>query len=486
MSVQSFEGWFGAWPRWLLAICAALLSALLYYFGTGLEPIWPLAWLAPLPVLFMAFRSQWWWAMLGAFVAYASGKLYLVEYGAHIGRGAIAEGIALWAVSGVIPAVAFTLVVLIARFVVLRVTPSLAVFAFPAAWAAYECVASTNRYTGALFATANSQTDFLVLLQSASIAGAWGVTFLVALLPSALATPMRDKARHAIAPAVGVLVVGLLFGGVRLIASTPESAVRVALVGSATKTKPTVDHTQDEAIAIVNGYASAVRDLAAQGVQVVVLPEKIVGVTSATEQPVSQAWASLTQSAHVPLVAGAALHSSPMKNLALVYASDGTNVLRYQKRHLVPGIEREYEPGQKIGNLGMLAKGWAVAVCKDMDFPSWLRRYGQEDARLLFAPALDFDIDARLHSRSAIVRSVENGFALARAANRGYLTLSDAYGRVVAEKSAAAGPLVSLVGDLSPGPGRTFYSRFGNWFAWLCGLLLVGLCVKAIATKPTK
>ena len=122
-----------------------------------------------------------------------------------------------------------------------------------------------------------------------------------------------------------------------------------------------------------------------------------------------------------------------------------------------------------------------------MDFPAWLRLYGQSNTRLLFAPALDFDVDARLHSRTAIVRSVENGFALARAANRGYLTLSDAYGRIIVERDANSAPIVTVIGDLPAGPGTTLYARWGDWFAWVCLALVisgVGVSLIRVITRP--
>ena len=47
------------------------------------------------------------------------------------------------------------------------------------------------------------------------------------------------------------------------------------------------------------------------------------------------------------------------------------------------------------------------------------------------------------------------------------LTLSDAYGRIVAETSSGQHPDALLVGDLASGPGATLYTRWGDWFGWL-------------------
>jgi apolipoprotein N-acyltransferase len=48
----------------------------------------------------------------------------------------------------------------------------------------------------------------------------------------------------------------------------------------------------------------------------------------------------------------------------------------------------------------------------------------------------------------AIMRGVENGFAIVRAADEGFLTASDAEGRVVAQKSATSTGMTVLIAVL--------------------------------------
>src|SRR5436309_12861284 len=88
--------------------------------------------------------------------------------------------------------------------------------------------------------------------------------------------------------------------------------------------------------------------------------------------------------------------------------------------------------------------------------------------KLLLVPAWDFNIDRWLHARMAILRGVESGFALARAARNGLLTLSDNRGRILAETSTAPGRFVSLTGKMNVAREGTFYTRAGDWFAWVC------------------
>jgi apolipoprotein N-acyltransferase len=80
-------------------------------------------------------------------------------------------------------------------------------------------------------------------------------------------------------------------------------------------------------------------------------------------------------------------------------------------------------------------------------------------------------LDGWLHSRMAVLRGVEGGFAVARTARRGSLTLSDNRGRVIAEATDEKGD-TQLVGDLPLYQSRTLYGQWGDWFAW-CDLVLL-------------
>jgi apolipoprotein N-acyltransferase len=456
---------------------AVASTAALYYFGTGLNPLWPLAWLAPLPVLIVAFRGKWWVAALCAFLAFAVGRMNLFAYGMQITGGSMAGAVSVMVIAALIPAVAFMLAVLLARYATIKLPGWLAMLAFPFAISSYEFAASSNAFTGSLFSIAYSQTDFLPLMQVASLAGAWGITFLVSLLPSAIATPWRDRPTTILMPAAILIAVVLAYGGVRLATSNESQSLRVGLVASDASYKSSITQSRDDALGIVGVYAKPVRELAAQGAQVIALSEKIIGFTPDDKAEIVKALGELARSAQASLVVGASENATPRRNLALVFGPDGALLSEYEKRHLVPGIEGSYSQGTESAVLDLAGARVGVAICKDNDFPPWLRQYGVQGARMLIVPALDFDIDDRLHARVAVVRGIENGASLARAAGRGRITLSDAYGRIILERATAEAPVVTLVDDLPQGPGTTLYNRFGDWFGWLCVIAMFGLLV---------
>ncbi len=67
--------------KWLATgLLAVTLSALGWWFGSGLQPIWWLTWLAPLPVLLLATRVRARCSAMAAFAAYAIGGVNQWNY----------------------------------------------------------------------------------------------------------------------------------------------------------------------------------------------------------------------------------------------------------------------------------------------------------------------------------------------------------------------------------------------------------------------
>jgi hypothetical protein len=60
-------------------IIAVAISALALYGSTGFGVVWPLAWVAPIPVLLLALRSSWRVCALAAFSASFLGSLTLAS-----------------------------------------------------------------------------------------------------------------------------------------------------------------------------------------------------------------------------------------------------------------------------------------------------------------------------------------------------------------------------------------------------------------------
>src|SRR5437667_11048987 len=117
---------------------AALLSGVLQYFATGLEPWWWAAWLAPIPLLLAAFRASrreaWALAIVAGLMGSASTAGY---YGLFIGP--IGSGVVML-LRGLISGA----VVARTRAVVVGSRHWLMVFVYPALLAAFDMIVAAG------------------------------------------------------------------------------------------------------------------------------------------------------------------------------------------------------------------------------------------------------------------------------------------------------------------------------------------------------
>ncbi len=465
----------------MLLVLATVASGALYFFSTGLAGFKPLVWIAPLPVLLVSMRYSRRLTAAGAFCAYVLGGLNLVGYLARLAPMGVVIG------SLLIPAVAFAVIVVAYRDAIVHLRHPLSFLAFPVGWTAYEFLLSSVSPHGTAGSIAYTQSDFLPLIQIASLTGLFGITFIITLVPAGIAAALHGREMKISFPILLIVVVvglgTLTFGWLRLSGPMPGQRLRVGLVAI----DSTIEHfnttEREKALGVLGTYGLVVADLAGRGAQIVVLPEKMVGVAEQYERDVFAFLSGLARQENVAIVAGLnRIGSEPHRNSAVVFSSDGAVLGEYDKVYPIPGLESEYRIGQKTLQLTISDVSAGIAICKDMDFQRWVRHYGEAGVGILFVPAWDFSSDAWLHSRMAILRAVENGFALVRSANNGYLTVTNERGRIIGEASSSRASSISLLSDVRSGRGRTFYAMAGDWFAWV-NLFFLLILVVAVSRR---
>jgi apolipoprotein N-acyltransferase len=197
------------------------------------------------------------------------------------------------------------------------------------------------------------------------------------------------------------------------------------------------------------------------------MPEKLGVAVDPDTRDTDSLFRALAEKTKARIVAGMIHVSPPLKyNEARMYAP-GTPPHEYHKQHMLPPFESSLEPGKTLTLVREPSGTFGVAICKDMDFTSPSRRYGEAGVGLLLVPAWDFVLDRWAHGHIAVMRGVESGFSIARAAKQGYLTVSDDRGRILAETQSDSAPFASLVTDVPTVHHVTLYLLWGDWFAWL-------------------
>jgi len=190
-------------------------------------------------------------------------------------------------------------------------------------------------------------------------------------------------------------------------------------------------------------------------------------------------------------------------NSAILLDAQGQRVFVYDKVHLVPF--GEYEPfplihkvvtsvSEEVGGfhkgnkyaVGPLPGGhtFGVFICYEAIYPGEVRRFAANGAQLLVNISNDgwfgHSAAAEQHLHMVRVRAVENRRWIVRSTNSGYTVSVDPYGRITEPLPPYVRAQTDLPYDFRT--DKTVYTRFGNWFAWLC--VIVSVILLVVSLKP--
>lgn len=336
-----------------------------------------------------------------------------------------------------------------------------------------------------------------VLMQSASVVGIWGLTLLAFTIFAAPVLLVRDVDRGrgrftALTLILLLFVIDAGYGVLRL--RTAEDAtvpdVRLRLVQPSIPQRVKEDRSQ---------WATSFRqqlDLSAgdglSRVTHVIWPETALPYLLTEAPEALSAIAAMLQPG-TTLITGAPRElaerdpldgSRAIANSILVISDRGEIVDSYDKVHLVPFGEylplRETLEGLGIRQMISLPGGFTAGpgrrsivvgeapafvplICYEVIFPGDVMPPGDRPGWML-----NVTNDAwygntpgpRQHLRQSIVRAVEQGLPLVRAANNGISAIVDPYGRIVA--SLGLNEIGVVDGDLPISLPATLYARFGD------------------------
>ncbi len=360
-----------------------------------------------------------------------------------------------------------------------------------------------------------SQHRMVPLTQIASIAGVYGVSFLVAWFSVALALAFLRVVRQPVLragwllelhPALIVLLGAMLFGVHRLRQPTDvDRELKVALVQPSIPQLLIWDHSED-----ANRFEKIMdlsrRALAAKP-DLLIWPES--SMPNLTEDnfraitnliAAGKVWMILGADDAERRSSGAGPGEVDYFNAAFLFDPDGRLVATYRKRHLVvfgeylpwaralPFLRRiipvpgDFTPGEKAASFHLSGPRARLSplICFEDVIPGLTRHSADNDTDLLLNLTNDgwFGQSAAQwqQAANAVFRAVENGLPLVRCTNNGLTCWIDSLGRVrdILQSEAgdvyAAGFMVATI-PLSPAGQKrapTFYHQHGDWFGWGC------------------
>src|SRR6202789_1104962 len=186
-------------------------------------------------------------------------------------------------------------------------------------------------------------------------------------------------------------------------------------------------------------------------------------------------------------------------NSAVMVSPRGEWTGRYDKVHLVPfgeylpfpslfsfagGLSKEvgeFQRGVSHAPLDAGGQRLAICICYESIFPDEVRQGPLQGAQVLVNISNDGwygDSGAwKQHLQQTEMRAIENDRWLLAGANTGKTASIDPYGRIVAETPRKVRTLLAAPYALRS--GTTFYTRHGDWFAFLCAIISVGALVNS-------
>jgi apolipoprotein N-acyltransferase len=185
------------------------------------------------------------------------------------------------------------------------------------------------------------------------------------------------------------------------------------------------------------------------------------------------------------------------RNSAFLISPQRELLSRYDKIHMVPFGEYvplksilffvnklaygigNFEGGQDYTVLDIPGGRFSATICYEVIFPDQVRRYVKDGAEFLVNITNDawFGRSAApiQHLAMAVLRAVENRRYLVRAANTGISAIVDPSGRIVRASDIFV-PAV-MTDRIRAERTHTFYTRYGDLFAWICIIFAVAVFI---------
>jgi apolipoprotein N-acyltransferase len=448
-------------------------------------------------------------------VVWYAGSCYWVMYTMHIYGGlptAVAAGVlALFCLYlGLHGGIFALLLAWAARLSKLRAGTRLALLVAPFAWVAVEF--ARTRITGFpwdLLGTA--QVENIPLTRLATVTGVYGLSFEIVLVNTAFAAAflVRRSARPLLLGAAVFAAAVLQFSVVvqpppalaehqaRLV--QPNAPIDASWTPG--EFRRTLTELQDQSL---QPPADESGD-----VDLIAWPESPAPFY--VNDPLFRATISqIAEQAHAYVVVGAigvkepargGLRPEELLNSAVLVAPNGAWTAHYDKIHLVPF--GEYVPFRRLFSfarqltreVGEFAPGAertvfpldhytaGTFICYESIFPDEIRQFAARGAEVLVNISNDewygHTAAPLQHLNQARMRAIENRRWLLRDTNTGITAAIDPYGRVVTKAPRDARTTLSAPFGIIH--GTTFYTRHGDWFAWLCVIICFGMLAAGFA-----
>ncbi|MGH9646328.1 MAG: apolipoprotein N-acyltransferase, partial [Bryobacteraceae bacterium] len=361
-----------------------------------------------------------------------------------------------------------------------------------------------------------AQTGNVALTRIATLTGVYGLSFEIVLVNSAFAAAfLVEKVRRKRLLAAALGAAAILQAGQWTVRPPQAASDRTALLVQPNipiATSWTEDYFQGTLNDLARISLNAAAAKTAPHDELIVWPESPAPFFTNDPRfraPVSE----LAKQSGKWVIAGSiginpATHSggpsSQIFNSAALVNPQGEWVTRYDKVHLVPfgeylpfpqlfafagGLTKEvgeFQHGTARDPLVAGDERLGTFICYESIFPNEVRHFVVRGADVLVNISNDGwygDSGAwSQHLQQTRMRAIENDRWLLSATNTGLTAAIDPWGRIVAEIPRKERTVLSAPYALIS--STTFYTRHGDWFAFLCAIISVGAIAARFLLRP--
>jgi len=411
-------------------------------------------------------------------------------------------------------------------------------FAAPFIWVPLEYLRSNMGFMAFPYAWLGyTQHAYPLVIQIASVAGAYGVSFLLALVSSAIAAfmltilyrskvinpqpnrPISNRGLISLAGVAAFLTILTLCYGIILISKpTPGKKLRVSVVQGNIEQEKKWDRRYRNYI--IERYEELSRETANDQPGLVIWPEAATPGFILNDHALLKRIMGLIRDMNTHFLIGSAeypkFQKGPVKvdqsgNTALFFSPDGKVLGQYLKIRLLPfGEYLPYRenipwswvdvpkvtptlPGKEFTIFQSPTFRFSAPICWENLFPDLCREFVKRGAQFLVNITNEAwfgrSVGPQHYVISSIFRAVENRVYVVRCANTGISCFIDPCGRVVDRVKDQKGQDIFVSGVLTetviPMESKTLYTQYGDWLIWICiGVSLIFIGFAFLRRKP--
>jgi apolipoprotein N-acyltransferase len=362
-----------------------------------------------------------------------------------------------------------------------------------------------------------SQYLNLPFIQMADITGSYGLSFAIVLVNATLFYALRQRAKKTFpfkeAGITSIILMGFLIYGYAKMGSVDRQMIqnpslKIGLVqGNIDQSIKWDPSFQIETLKIYDKLSSRVAE---EKPDLIIWPETATPFFFQDAKEFQPFILNIPKKTNAFLLFGTPSYKIEKGkvnhyNSVLLVSPAGELRGKYDKIHLVPYGEYvplgeyiplgslgegigNFKPGKEIFNFTLPQGQFGVLICFEIIFPDLCRRFVQRGANFLVtitndawfgrtsAPSQHFSI--------ATFRAVENRVFVARAANTGITGIIDPKGKIL--KKGEIFTEESMNGTIRLSSHKTFYTLYGDLFAWICTVIFILILGNALILKRRK